>query len=150
MKTRYTIVHEGMGGFLNPPGHAEHSYSVREYNVHGPRREHGSSSLSYAAANAEAWGHPGIARAAARKLAEMPGTFTPEWEREVYAYFRNCYAPDGKTRAVSECIVRDGETPAPNPLWHLAYLHVRSFFPDATPNIELIENPPAWGQRRAS
>ena len=146
MKTRYVIVNEGMGGFLNPPGHAEHAYSVREYNVHGPEREQSSISLSYAAQHAIEWGHPGIARAAASKLAEQPGTFTPEWDRECYAYFANCYAPDGVTRDVGKCEIRSGQTPALNPEWHLAYLHVRSFFPDARPNIALIENPPTWGK----
>lgn len=136
MKTRYVIVNKGMGGFLNPPGHAEHNFSVREYDVHG--QEEGSSSLSYAAQHAAEWGHPGIARAAQRKLAAHPGTFTSEWEREVYAYFANCYSPDGQERNASKCEIIRGVTCKPSPTWHLAYLHIRQFFPEYTPNHALI------------
>ena len=42
MNDKYYIKNEGMGGFLNPPLHAEHSYSVESYN------RDTSMSLSYA------------------------------------------------------------------------------------------------------
>lgn len=136
METRFVIAHEGMGNFLCPPGHASHSYSVREYNVHGRSREQGSMSLEYAATCEYAPEH--IREAVKRKLAELPGTFTPEWEREVYQYFKHCYSPDGLTRDVTKCEIVRGETPQQRPDWHLGYLCVRKYFPDAKPNLELI------------
>ena len=52
--TRYTyIIHNsGVGGFLNPPNHAEHEYSVRSY-TNG--RLDGIMSLSTAASESYVW-----------------------------------------------------------------------------------------------
>ncbi len=91
MKTEFVIVREGMGGFVNPPGHAEHSYSVREFNVHGSRREYSSMSLAYAAGDETPWVPEHIKERCRRLLQKHPGEYIEEWERTVYSYFKTCY-----------------------------------------------------------
>lgn len=141
----YISTTEGMGGLLNPPGHAEHTHCVIEKER---GKEVGSMSLSYAVGPDTPHVPTEIKARAAALLAALPGTFTEEWENRVYAYFHNCYSPDGVTREVSKCVVVKGSTSRPD--WHLAYLHIKSFFPDVKPNLELIANPPAWGKKESS
>jgi hypothetical protein len=87
-------------------------------------------------------------------LAAHPGEPSEEWVQSVYAYFRNCYSPDGVDRNVSRCLILKGERPpvdlskAYAPARHLAYLFVRQFVPDHRPRVDLIEAPPEWGEPR--
>lgn len=124
------ILNSGMGGFLNPPGHAEHNWSIGDGN--------GSASLTYALT--QPWVSDELKRAIRALLLTNPGTFTPEWEANCYAYFRNCYSPDGVQRNVSG-LMSNGP-----PEYHAAYLHIKKFFPVYAPNLELIANPPKWGK----
>lgn len=125
---------QGMGGFLNPPGHADREYAVEEYDG---TELIGAMSLSYAAGTGTGTWVPEDIKTRCRKLlAEMPGTYTDAWEREVYTYFAHCYSPDGVERNVSKCVI--DLTDALNPEHHLAYLHVRGFFPGAKPRLDLI------------
>jgi hypothetical protein len=85
-------------------------------------------------------------------LVALPGEITEEWVREVYAYFRNCYSPDGVDRNVSNCLISRGKRPSVDlskayaPARHLAYLFVHQFSPDHRPRVDLIEDPPSWGK----
>lgn len=134
----YIIAHRGMGNFLCPPEHAEHRYSVREYHR---GREQGSTALTYALSCS--WIPEHIKTSVRELLAKFPGKFTPEWESEVYAYFRHCYSPDGIERSLAKMVVDPSNA---IPERHLGYLHIREFFPDYTPNVALISNPPCWGK----
>ncbi len=139
--TTYIIVLEGMGNAFNPPGHAEHNYSLKEIER---GREVGFSSLSYAAGPETTWVPQDVKERCRKLLADNPGNFTDAWERECYAYWRNCYSPDGIDRNVSNLVIsRDGSLP---PERHAAFLHVKSFFPEANPRLDLIQNPPAYGK----
>jgi hypothetical protein len=144
---------EGMGGFLNPPGDAEHTYSVAEYR--GSRSTEAESMMSLRGALAESWVPEPVKAVARRKLAECKGEATEGWLRDVYRHFRNCYSPDGENRNASDCLIvkaspdgngfvlgsfgKDGwmaELPPAD--HHLAVMYVRQFFPDHEPRTDLI------------
>lgn len=129
----YLETKNGQGGFLNPPQHAEHIYSIIEKRG---GHETDSMSLSYAAGCEYL---PARVRARARALlAQHPGKMSEEWVHSVYNYFRNCYSRDGINRNVSDCIVSKANTyPAD---YHLAYLFIREFFPDYPPRHDLIQH----------
>lgn len=138
------IVRGGMGGFLAPPGHPTHDWSVED----GPGRDtqRGPSliaSLDYAVQN-EHGEVPRHLQEHARKLfADAVLVRSEAWERQVYGYFRGCYSPDGVNRKVADAVIFPKGTAAellPPPEHHLAYLLVRTYFPDATPRLDLIEN----------
>lgn len=131
-ETKFIIVNSGMGGFLNPPNHAEHSYGVEEY-VNG----RSSGSMSLTSALEDVYVSDEVKEEARRLLKENAGEFTEEWEHSCYNYFRNCYSPDGANRKASDCII---SKECINPEYHLAYLHIKSFFPDYKPNEFLINN----------
>lgn len=134
METKFSIDNSGMGSFLNPPGHAEHDYSVVEKRVYGPKRDNeiGCYSLNYVL---ECNYIPENVKQEARQLlAENPGQFTTKWEHTIYNYFRNCYSPDGIDRNVSNL----ADKGPPN--HHLAVLHIQHFFPSHQPNLQLIES----------
>src|SRR5688500_14346991 len=87
----YLVSNEGMGGFLNPPSHPEHTYSIREYRG---GRETGSYSLSSAL---ECEYLPYEVRNVARRILNdwQAGTPDESWLASVYNYFRHCYSKDG-------------------------------------------------------
>jgi hypothetical protein len=108
-QTLYKIVNDGQGsgGFLCPPGHPNHLYTVEGYYggrvkpVNGPDLIAG---LGYLIAD-EYHDVPPELRARARKImrdAEL--TCSEAWVRYVYGYFRNSYSPDGVNRNVSDAI----------------------------------------------
>ncbi len=135
----YKIVSTGMGGFMNPPGHAEHSYHVQE----GLGRNAGSMSLSYALTSDYV---PTAIKTQARQLLDAnPGTYTPEWEESCYAYWRNCWSPDGSELSSDKLIISS----TGDPERHGAYLHIKEYFSDAKPRLDLIANPPVWGKKSA-
>lgn len=123
------ILNEGMGGFLNPPGHAEHDFCVRW--------EKDYLCLSHAVTCEYL---PANLRQQARELLEKhTGTLTEEWVQQVYKYFARCYSPDGVDRNVSNCIVtKKGSTELPAE-YSLAYLHIKQYFPEYSIRLDLLE-----------
>jgi len=85
----------GMGGFLNPPGHPEHTAHV-ETDCHRRPEHRGGCSLSYAAS--QEW-VDAETRAEAKYLLDRWQTSRPtldspavrEWILQCLGYFRNCY-----------------------------------------------------------
>ncbi|WP_422661608.1 hypothetical protein ACK8P5_26155 (plasmid) [Paenibacillus sp. EC2-1] len=129
MMRTYKVVRSGLGGMLNPPGHAEHNFSVSD--------GYGSRMALTSALNDDRI--PDEFKDQVRLLLLMhEGTFTEEWEHTCYNYFRNCYSPDGVNRDVSCCLIdRSNKAPADH---HLAVMHIRLFFPTYIPNYNLIKN----------
>lgn len=133
-KLKYEIVRDGIGGFLNPPNDAEHTFSLVAKDKLG--REVASYSLRAAL---EANEVPEDMKNHIRALLdECKPVFTEEWEHSVYNYYRNCYSPDGINRNASDCII-DPTNRRPRE-HHLAYLFIKQFFPDYQPNDYLILN----------
>jgi hypothetical protein len=121
-----------------------HRYSFAEYR--GSRSASYETCMSVQAAASDEW-VPEPVKARARRLLEASAVECSEdWVRSVYAYFRNCYSPDGVDRNVSRCVIPKGDDPTPEPTRHLAYLCVRSHFSEHEPRVDLIKDPPAWGR----
>lgn len=133
------IVNSGMGGFLNPPNDAEHTWSVQD----GYGSNAGFIALRYALTCD--WITEATKIEVRRKLEDNPPVWSAEWEQQVYAYFRNCYSPDGIERNVGRCVVIKGEESKPAE-WHLGFMLIREFFPSAKPNLELISSSGKWGR----
>jgi hypothetical protein len=86
----------GMGGFLNPPTHPEHSMHVEtHYRNH---RVSGGMSLSAAVKCEYLADH---IRASAKRVLDawqkpsLNSKAVKQWIRQVLGYFRNCYKGDG-------------------------------------------------------
>lgn len=97
-KERGIIVNKGLGGFLNPPTHPEHDYSV-EYDLKRRPEDRGSMSLSYAVEKAD-YLTDETRTAAKRKLDSwvrpaLESEEIQDWIAQVLGYFKNCYCDHG-------------------------------------------------------
>lgn len=135
----FYLSHSGMGGFLNPEGHAEHSWSI---SMVERGRESGSMSLQGAIESE--WTPVEVKDIAKNLLAQNPGRITKTWIKSVYRYFRHCYSKDGINRNVSDCVTfgkfwdnveLEKDMPAEN---HLGYLFVKKFDQNHTPQTDLF------------
>jgi hypothetical protein len=140
--SNYYLANDGMGGFLNPPGHPVHTYSILEF-----RGGHytGSIDLSYAAICEYL---PLRVRLRAKNILKhwQAGIIDENWVASVYNYFRHCYSKDGISRDVNNCITygrfwdNADQEQNENPRHHLGYMYVKQFYPDHEPDLERIKN----------
>ena len=135
------LTRQGMGGFLNPPFHPEHTMSVQGRDF--------SMSLSAAASCMELCKN---VRDRARDILEKyvpPPLQSPtiqDWIHQVLGYFRNCYSPDGVDRNCSHCIITQSDNAERPPIdHHLGVMLVRQFYPHFTPN-DVHFNMAYWGK----
>lgn len=90
------------GSFLCPPGHPMHFHKIWAGTDKNPTLIAG---LDYALRN-EYGDVPERIVAQVQKLYDEATLVRSEqWERQVYAYFGNCYSPDGVDRNVSRCLI---------------------------------------------
>lgn len=130
------IVDGGSGSFLCPPGHPMLFQHIEAGRVDDPNMIAG---LDYALDPKNTDVSAALRQRVRGIYAEATLVRSDLWERNVYGYFRNCYAPVGGSRNVSEAIIpRPGE-PVPPIERHLAFLLVREYFPDAEPRPELLD-----------
>ena len=147
------IASGGMGGFLNPPGHPEHTHHI-ETDLDKRPQNRGGMSLSSAVACD--WLSP-AARADAQRLLDQwqenrPALESPEvqeWIRQVLGYFRGCYRGDGPE---PECwnadklgILKAGDAARPNEE-HAGVHLIRKYYPDFTPTGEQFSEA-YWGTK---
>ncbi|MDR2571812.1 MAG: hypothetical protein LBD23_16160 [Oscillospiraceae bacterium] len=127
------IKNNGVGGFLNPPTHPEHTMSVGDKNNH----------LSLSGAIQYEWVPKNIKEQAQKILDDWkkPALDSPEivdWRRHVLGYFRNCYSKDGIDRNVNnkENMFIFNSKDKPNlPIdHHLGVMFIREFYPEYKPN----------------
>lgn len=141
--TTYYLRRKSMGCFLEPVGHPSYFYSIQE----GRGRNAGASSIPFAASCE--W-MPTEVRKVAQSLLDAytppTGQEREAWAKALYAYFRNCYSPDGINRSTTDCIVAAGPGPIPMPEHHLAYLAEKAWYPDTTPRLDWITIPPEYGK----
>jgi hypothetical protein len=149
--------HGGSGSALDPPGYPTLTHSLYGWGSKSWATRGGVSAARYIGsvkALTEAdWAAseagPVLRGRARRMFEEFDRTkiISEMWVQSVYAYFRNCYSPDGADRNVSHCEIwkpkrPDGsDCPMPPDERHLAYLHIREYFPDYAPRHDLILNP---------
>lgn len=125
---------QGAGGFLCPPGHPAHRYAViSKTSNRWNARETGFYALETAAT--EDYVPESIRRRCRAILDGATLVCSEAWVRMVYAYFRNCYSPDGIDRDCSHT-VKSGP-----PERHLAVLMVRRYFPNHEVRLDLIADP---------
>lgn len=140
----YRIVRDSMGSFLDPPGSPQHTFSVRGwYGVFATRDADFHGSL-WSALDDEYC--PESVKERIRDLfksAELRAS--DAWLDQVYGYFKNCYAPEDGDRDVQRAIIlKPDDEPLP-PERHLAYLHVKQWFPDTEPDLARIESKGNYG-----
>lgn len=128
----------GMGGFMCPPGYANHTYTLEEYTGPRGRKVIGLSSIEYAL-NPEAQASPAIQAQARRILESSKLTESEAWVRSVYGYFRNMYVPENGSRNASDLIHDPKHEIAP--ARHAAVACIREYFPAHTPRLDLIADP---------
>ena len=146
-KERGIITHSGMGGFLNPPTHPEHSYHV-EFGLTRKKENKGSCSLSSAVENE--WLNDDIRNKAKDLLnnwqaPDINSEDVKKWIFEVLGYFNNCYSKDGITRNVNDGL----EVIKGNPFKvgidkHLGVMLIREFYPEYQPTENDFINA-KWG-----
>jgi hypothetical protein len=152
----------GMGGFLNPPGHPEHTMSVSRRYANG--REYGCSSLTNFLEDAHPWiGNDAAVRANIRGVLKRWEDSKPaletvavqEWVLQVLGYFRHCYrnpslnAPEcwhaqhmimGETQArIMDLLEND----------HAGVHHIRKYYPEFQPREEHWRGA-YWGTKPAA
>jgi hypothetical protein len=143
----------GMGGFLNPPGHPEHTSHV-ETDLE--RRPDNRGALSLSAAVDCEWIVPGIRNEAKRKLdewsANRPALDSVEvqaWVRQVLGYFKGCYGDPNKNGDIrwnaSELII-DKRDPLSNTDDHAGVRAIRQYYPEFTPTAEHFAQA-RWGSQ---
>jgi hypothetical protein len=148
------IIGRGAGGFLNPPTHPEHNYSV-ETDLQQRPEDRGSMSLSYAVSCE--WLDSDTRRAAAKMLKDWqknkPGLNDPavqEWIGQVLGYFRNCYAAPGRdmddpeTWHADKLAIANGER-AYSVERHAGVHFIREFYPEYKPSTADFDRA-KWGK----
>lgn len=137
--TDYRIVKDGhgAGGFMSPPGHPSHTYSVNIYTSPRARKVIGSMSITSAATDEHV---PAGVRARVRKiLADAELSMSNLWVRHVYGYWRNMYVPESGSTNASD-LISDSTHSLPAER-HGAVAHIRKYFPDHKPRTDLIADP---------
>jgi hypothetical protein len=136
--SRFYLVDSGMGGAFNPPGHAEHFFSIHEQG-------NGEGYYSLTSAIEKKWMPEEVKRVSREALKLNPGDVTSEaWIRQVYTHFRHCYSKDGSNRNVTDCLVYSkwngnaDEEKNENPERHLGCLFVKKFDPSHKPRTDLF------------
>jgi hypothetical protein len=138
---RGRVVNRGMGGFLNPPAHPEHTFSV-EVDLRRRPENRGGMSLSCAAECA----HLDLStrRAARTMLAawSRPAIDSLEvkaWISQVLGYFACCYQ---NTAAGDECwnagklLIDTTRNPLDTPDQHAGVHLIRRYYPEYQPTAE--------------
>lgn len=138
-KLYFKLINEGTGGFLNPPGDAEHTFCLAS----SYRRAIGPNSdrMSLRCALETEWVPNNVKEDVRNLLAAHPGDVKSEkWQRDIYNYFTNCYSPDDIDRSTSKCEVINEPLLQlmMTPEKHLGYLFIKKFDPDHTPRLDLI------------
>jgi hypothetical protein len=151
-KTPGKIVASGQGGFLNPPTHPEHSFSVR--SIHGF-----SFGISLESAATETWLDDSVRLAARRMLdrwkrPEIESETIQAWIKEVLAYFRNCYGADPVVTYTfhvptnwnaSKLVINADADPVANADLHAGVHFVRKYYPEYVPKADDFTG--TWGAK---
>jgi hypothetical protein len=127
------IVSGGMGGFLNPPGHPEHTHHVQTDLRRRPENRGGTSLEAAAKAS---WLDPATRHAAKRMLdawkESRPANPPKAWVKEVLAYFKGSYKKPGGGWNVSDLTFDDRDS-IRHQREHAGIHFIRKFYPDYMP-----------------
>jgi hypothetical protein len=154
-KERGRIVNRGMGGFLNPPGHPEHDFSV-EFDLRRNPDNRGGCSLS-SAIDSE-WLHDSVRNVAKALLDAWQEVKLPidnpsvrEWIFNIMGYFKNCYRnPDMKGEEqwyVTNILIIPERNAVQYQDEHCGVRLIRSYYPDFNLTDYHIANA-YWGSKK--
>lgn len=143
------IANDGMGSFLCPPGHPEHTMHV-ETELHRRRENRGGMSLSYAAACEHL--DPAVSKAAKQLLDDWAANRMPlesaevqKWIRQVLGYFVTCYKGDGEDPWNVSNLKMDAERdPMQNVDEHAGINLIRKYYPEFQPTEQHFDEA-RWG-----
>lgn len=146
----YSITRSGMGGFLNPPTHPEHTFSVIERNSRGAE----SGCMSLTAAVEASYLPDSIRQRAVGILKEWqaPAIESPEiqeWVLQVLGYFRGCYrnpAAGAEEWHAGKLIISQSRDPLEAPGDHAGVHLIRQYYPEFTPAAEHFAGA-YWGSK---
>lgn len=153
-KEQGRIVMRGMGGFINPPLHPEHTQSV-QIDLNRRADDRGGMCLSSAV---DCDWLDDTTRSRAKSILQdwesnKPALESPEvqdWIHQVLGYFRNCYAgPEemGEERWYADKLTIDaGRRPMEHLNTHCGVHHIRKYYPDFVPTIKHFCQA-YWGQK---
>lgn len=141
MKEQGRIVNEGMGGFLNPPTHPEHTQHVETDLQRSPANRGG---LSLTAAVACDWLDDATRAKAQAALDEwqrppIERADVQAWIGQVLGYYRGCYKGDGDSaNAWHAGNLRISQTADPmlNVDAHAGVRLIREYYPEYQPTRE--------------
>lgn len=160
MKTKEDarVTSGGMGGFLCPPGHPEHSYHVETDLMRRPENR-GGMNLSSAVESDWLEEDAPEARNAARALllaweCEKKPIADPEvqdWIAHVLGYFRGCYKGPGNEPEcwhASDLHIHQGADTLPGADWrkHAGVHLIQNYYPDYKPCADDFARA-YWGEK---
>lgn len=144
------IRHSGMGGFLNPPTHPEHTLSV-EIDLKRKPENRGSMSLS------AALGADYISPSMKSRIADIfakweenkPSIDSPEikdWIAHVLGYFKGCYQGVNGSWNAGELVISKEIDPIANQDKHAGVHLIKAYYPDFIATAEDFKNA-YWGSK---
>ncbi len=147
MKERGRIVNTGMGGFLNPPGHPEHTLHVQ---TDLRRRVENRGGMCLSSAATCDWLDDATRAAAKKHLvawdASKLALSDPEvqvWVSQVLVHFRSCYrnpeAAEGKQWNADAVLIDRSRDPLAHADEHCAVHHIRRYYPDFVLGVVHLE-----------
>jgi hypothetical protein len=137
------IADSGMGGFLNPPAHPEHTKSIVSFFGD-------TFSISLSAAVKETWLDDETRNKAKRILSNWkpPDIESPEvqeWILKVLGYFKNCYQSENGSWDASDLRIVNDSSLLPVDKHAGVYL-IRKYYHDFTPTKEHFDKA-YWGTK---
>jgi len=144
-----TDENSGAGSFLDPPNYVTHFLGIVGGVDRGQGYQEYSSVESYlddeevGAVLKEELVKLGFNEEGFKGKLSLESESVKAWIKTLFAYFRNCYAPENLDRNASNCIIdKDNKISADR---HLATLTARKHYPSFEPTKNLIESPQNWG-----
>lgn len=135
---RGRIASGGMGGFLNPPGHPEHTMHV-ETDLRRRKEDRGGMALS-SAADCE-WLDHETRQAARFRLNQwenskplLSDSEVQDWICRVLGYFRGCYVRPYRSRNASDLWITRTLNPLANAHMHAGVQFIREYYPTFHPD----------------
>lgn len=139
------IVNTGMGGFLNPPTHPQHSYSV--HSTYG-----NTFSMSLTSATNSDWLEPSVKARAKRilnlwKPLPIEDVQIQDWIQNVLGYFAGCYQGENGSWNADDLKIDKLIDPLTQADKHVGVNYIRKYYPDYTPVQSDFTNA-YWGSKQ--
>lgn len=93
----------GVGGFLCPPGHWNHTYSLEEYASPRGRKVISICGIGYAL-NPDSGAAETVKTTVRRIMERATLVYSDLWVRQVYGHFHNMYLPESGSRDASDLL----------------------------------------------